>query len=109
VITIDSCKYLQEAIFEEREELPDGTVNYRFKVPTLTPLADRCHGVSISKSALVNKNADAIILSRGYIADHNLVTIPYNADRFGEPEPGDSFVIGFLGGDPTRIVIMERR
>lgn len=108
MITVESCKYLQEAIFDEKVTMPDGTVNYRFKVPTLTPLAD-CKGITISKSALVNKNVDSIITSRGFIEEFDTITIPYNVTRFGEPVSGDSFVVGFLGGDPTRIVIMERR
>lgn len=109
MITVDTCKYLQEAIFDEREVLPDGTVNYRFKVPTLTPLAHLCKGETISKSGLMNTHPEAIILSRGYIEDFSTITIPYNVERFGEPNVGDAFVVGFLGADPSRITIIERR
>lgn len=109
MITVDSCKYMQEAVFSEKITLPNGEIQYRFSIPTLLPFADKCTGVTVSKSSLVNKNSDAIILSNNYIEDCNTITLPYNIDRFGEPKPGDAFVVCFLGGDPTRCTILERR
>lgn len=109
MITVESCKYMQEAIFRSKVENPDGSFSYRFSIPTLLPMANFCNGVTLTKSNLANKNADPVILTTGIIRDDDTITLPYNVERFGDPNPGDSFVVCFLGGDPTRCTIIERR
>lgn len=108
MITVESCRFIQEAIFKEKAILPDGTEQYRFSIPTLTPLIDHCRGESISKSNLINKNLDPILVNMGYIETYDTITLKYNVERFGEPTVGESFAVCFLGGDLTRCTILER-
>ena len=107
MITYEPCKFVQEAIFKELVVNPDKTEEYRFLIPTLTPVATDT-GYIVNKNKLANKDKSKVIVSHNVLNDDTLINIPYDKERFGDIKVDDIFLIVFVGGDPTRIRILGR-
>ena len=107
MIKYDPCSYIQEAIFERKEQLPDESWVYKFKIPTLLPIPSN-DGYIINKSKLANVNPNLIQVSRTVITDSDLVILPYSESVYGDISKGDRILIAFIGGDITRIRILGR-
>lgn len=107
MIKYDPCSYIQEAIFDHKEQLPDESWIYKFRIPTLLPMPTNS-GYVIDKTKLANSQPNLILTSRTVIGDSDLVTLPYNESIYGDIEKGDVILIAFIGGDITRIRILGR-
>lgn len=107
MIKYDPCSYIQEAIFDHKEQLPDESWIYKFKIPTLLPIPTNT-GYIIDKTKLANSQPNLIITSRTVVGDSDLVTLPYSEYTYGDIEKGDKILIAFIGGDISRIRILGR-
>lgn len=107
MINYEPCRYIQEAIYKESITNPDNSIEHRFLIPTLTPMPNTT-GYLIDKFKLANKNTSDIKIVHHLLNDTNLITIPYDEDKFGELKEDDTFLIAFIGGDLTRIRIIGR-
>lgn len=107
MIRHEPCSYIQEAIFDHKEQLPDESWVYKFKIPTLLPMPTNT-GYIIDKSKLANSQPNLIQITRNVINDSDLIVLPYNENIYGDISKGDKILIAFIGGDITRIRILGR-